>query len=132
MKGIWKKADLVLLALLAVLLTGAQWYVLRSYGTETEPRSVVVTVDNQEIARYELTGPEREIHSIETAYGINVLVLEDGQAWIEEADCGDKTCVHMGTIERAGQLLVCAPHHMIVSVEGGEETGTQKIDGMTR
>lgn len=52
--------------------------------------------------------------------GTNLLVIQDGEAWIEEASCPDGLCVHMGRIHRDGQSVVCLPNQVVVEVVAGD------------
>lgn len=79
----------------------------------------VVLVDGEETARY----PLAENGSFPLNGGTNTLVIEDGFAWITDSDCPDKICEHMGKIHMNGQLIVCLPNGVIVTVEGGEDSG---------
>lgn len=55
-------------------------------------------------ARYSLNG------------GTNVLVIKDGYAYIEEADCPDGICVRMGKISYVGESVTCLPNKVFVWV----------------
>ena len=74
----------------------------------------VVHVDTVEVARYDL--------NVDAVYelngGTNVLVIEDHKASITEADCPDKLCIHQGQIWGAGQMIVCLPNKLMVTIEG--------------
>jgi len=74
----------------------------------------VVHVDTVETARYDL--------SIDGVYelngGTNVLVIENRQAYVSEADCPDKLCVNQGRIRGSGQMIVCLPNRVTVTIEG--------------
>lgn len=50
--------------------------------------------------------------------GTNHLVIKDGEAWISEADCPNHDCVKKGKISRNGEMLVCIPHRLTVSILG--------------
>ncbi len=109
-----KKTDSILILAL-LLLAGLLALLLR--GRENPAGgSVVVTVDQEEYGRYDLTR-DQEIE-IRTARGTNVLVIEGGQACIREADCPDRYCVRQGSISRQGESLICLPHRLVVEVEG--------------
>ena len=56
--------------------------------------------------------------------GTNTLVIEDGAAFIEEADCPDKLCIHQGRISREGMELVCMPNRVVVRIAGKDENET--------
>ena len=49
--------------------------------------------------------------------GQNHLVIQDGCARIEEADCPDKLCVKQGTVSESGESLVCLPNRVVVAVK---------------
>ena len=53
--------------------------------------------------------------------GMNLLVIENGEAYIKEASCPDGLCIHMGRISTAGQSVVCLPNRVVVSIDGGED-----------
>ena len=51
----------------------------------------------------------------------NTLVIENGAAQVTAADCPDQVCVRHGAIQYAGESIVCLPHKLVVSVEGGAQ-----------
>lgn len=74
-----------------------------------------------------VAGGERQRYSLEqnadveisgTNGGVNRLHIEEGQAWITEASCPDKVCVHMGKISQPGQTIVCLPNQVVIEVVG--------------
>ncbi len=58
----------------------------------------------------------------------NLLIIEDGTARVERADCPDQVCVRQGAVRYNGESIVCLPHKLIVSIEGG---GSNGVDGST-
>ena len=50
--------------------------------------------------------------------GHNHLVIENGEAWISEASCPDKICIHQGKISRDGEIIVCLPNRITVRISG--------------
>ncbi len=60
--------------------------------------------------------------------GTNTLVIENGEAWVSEAQCPDKICMGMGKISKDGEFIACLPNEVIIVVEGGEES---PVDGRT-
>ena len=109
------RMDLLLIA--ALLLLTAVLYL--AFGrTKDTGAEVVVRVEGEVTARYPLSrNGEYALN-----YGSNILVVEDGCAWIREADCPDQICVLLGKINQSGQIIVCLPNRLIVSIEGGEQT----------
>lgn len=53
--------------------------------------------------------------------GTNTLIIEDGGAYISDATCPDKVCIHQGKVNRSGEMIVCLPNQMIAKIVGEEE-----------
>ncbi|MBQ6848984.1 MAG: NusG domain II-containing protein [Clostridia bacterium] len=106
-----RRNDVIFIAILlaAAMLLGVGMYVLRSEGD-----SVTVTVDGHLYGTYPLS--EDTTVDIRTAYGYNRLVIRDGQAKMEDADCPDGICAAHVAISRMGQSIVCLPHKVVVTV----------------
>ena len=115
------KRDLLLVGvlLLAALLLFAVTRLNRTGGAEA-----VVTVDGTEIGRYPLDRPG----TFPLNGGSNILTIENGEAWVSEANCPDKICMGMGKISRNGEFIACLPNRLLVVVEGGKQA---KVDGKT-
>ena len=111
-----RKHDL-LLAVAILLLAGILYLFLRPGGSGAW---AVVTVDGEEAARYALS-EDQTVTIGDTDY--NVLVIRHGAAEIVESNCGDHTCIRMGSISREGETIVCLPHRLVVRIEGGESSG---------
>lgn len=113
------RAD-ILLIIGILLLSGAAWLALgQSRGAGGE---VVVTIDGIECARLPLSSDIQRL--FESENGQNLLIIEDGQAYIKEASCPDHICINQGRICRDGEVIVCLPNRLVVTVEGGESGET--------
>ena len=51
----------------------------------------------------------------------NTLIIEDGTAQVIEASCPDQICVRQGGIRYAGESIVCLPHKLVITIEGGAQ-----------
>lgn len=108
-----KKRDIIL-ALMMILLGIAGYGVIRL--GQKKGSQVVIYVDQKEISRYDLdTDITKEIP---TAKGTNTLVIENGMAYVTDADCPDQVCIRMGKISKTGENIVCLPHKLVIQVEG--------------
>ena len=116
------KRDLILIGIL--LLTALILFLLFKDKQRNEPDAVaVVTVDGTEIARYPLSRDGTFVLN----EGSNTLVIENGEAWVSEANCPDKLCMGFGKISKNGEIIVCLPNRLIVMIEGGEASGIDAI-----
>ena len=114
--------DLILILAL-LILAGAFWLLVSSRGAKDG--FVVVRVDGVETERHALT----ENGTYPLNGGTNVLVIRDGAAWMEEADCPDKICISQGRISREGQAIICLPNRVTVTVVGGSQPGVDIVVG---
>ena len=81
--------------------------------------SVTVSVDGSAIATYPLAVDRRV--TIAGVGGENLLVIENGCARIENADCPDHLCEDMPSISHVGETIVCLPHRVVLRVIGAED-----------
>lgn len=113
--------DLMLIGGVLILAAVLLVFVLNRRG-EADPSGgacAVVIIDGEEAARY----PMSKNGNFPLNGGTNTLVIENGYAWMTDSECPDKICEHMGKIHMNGQLIVCLPNGVIVTVEGGEDSG---------
>lgn len=75
---------------------------------------VIVKVENQEVGRYSL----KKNGVYELNGGTNILVIENGFAYLSDANCPDKLCVKQGKIHYSGQCITCLPNRLTVTVYG--------------
>lgn len=73
---------------------------------------VEVELDGEVMAKYSLA--QNGEYSLNG--GSNILVIENGEAYLSYADCPDKTCVRTGRIRYAGQSIICLPNRLSVTV----------------
>lgn len=96
----------------------------------------LVTVDGEEVASYSLNKNGRyEITGVDG--GKNTLVIEDGQAYISQADCPDELCVKTGRVQYDGETIVCLPHKVVVTIKSKEkatvtESSDDEIDAVAK
>ncbi len=57
---------------------------------------------------------DREIRIPSADGGYNLIVIENGEICISEADCPDQTCVRMGKLKSDYLPIVCLPHRLTV------------------
>ena len=65
--------------------------------------------------------------------GTNVLVIEDGTARIDKADCPDGLCCKTGKVSRSGQSIICLPHKLTVEITGeARKDASSDVDIMVK
>lgn len=110
-----RKNDLILAAVL-LILGGA--LALFLFATRRTGGTVRVQVDG--CTEMELPLDEdTQILLGEGGEFTNLLVIEGGAARVAEANCPDQICVNHRAIRYEGESIVCLPHRLVVSIEGG-------------
>lgn len=107
------KSDLIFLAVL--LLLGLVLLVV-TLLFRSEGSFVSVEIDGAKVMELGL----HESGEYELIGGKNVLVIENGEAYMKHADCPDHRCIKMGHVKYKGQRIVCLPNKVTVAVGGGE------------
>ncbi len=99
------------MVILISLFLAGMIYLPHSTGAQA-----VVSLAGEEIAVFPLDKDTEYLIESKDG-GRNLLVIEDGCAYVKEADCPGKDCVNMGKIKQGGQMIACLPHEVIIYVE---------------
>ncbi len=118
------KNDLFLIAALLVLGGALALFLLL---TRQGGGTVRVQVDGETVMELPLH-QDAELVLGEDGH-TNTLVIENGTARVIEADCPDQVCVRQGAVQYAGESIVCLPHRLIVTIEGGVGNSIDGVAG---
>ena len=110
-----KKRDIILIA--SILMIAIALFLFMEM-TKKEGAGVTVKVDGVKVAEYSLA----KDGTYPLNGGTNILVIEDGRAYLSDANCPDKLCVHQGKISMTGETITCLPNKLTVTVFGTEES----------
>ena len=105
----------VLLSLVLIIFSNS---LFKTDGRKT----VIIDVDGEIYAKYDLDG-EKEAKSLEinTKYGYNNVVIENGSVFVTDASCPDALEVKEGGISETGEMLVCLPNRVVIRIAGESE-----------
>ena len=123
-RGVSTKVWLILIGLLlAAGLVG----MLFVQGSRQTGSQVVITWNGEVNKRLPLTEDQTLIYEGETG-GYNVVTIEDGVVFMEEANCPDQVCVNHGPTDQTGTPIVCLPNELVVEVKTpGEESQLEGV-----
>jgi hypothetical protein len=77
---------------------------------------VAVVSINGEIYKTLSLDADQQI-TISTDYGYNIMQIKNSKATIIEANCPDKICVHTKAASDIGDVIVCIPHRLVITIE---------------
>ena len=110
-----KKKDIIIIAL--ALLAALALYLVSQVSLGAEASVVVVTVDGKEVLRKPLA-MENRYEIAQDDGSLNVIRVEDGAVFMEEANCRDGLCIRQGKMRNGAKTIVCLPHKVVVQLEG--------------
>ena len=113
-----KKADILLIAAVLLIAGIAVIFMLM----QKNGNKVIVDIDG-DINEYSLSD-NREIVLNNNDGGYNLLVIDDGNAYIKEADCPNQICVRHKPIYKNGETIICVPNKISVTVVSNIEKET--------
>ena len=108
----------ILSLVIAVSLLGLGFLLFRGEGD-----TVSVAVDGEPFGVYPLSVDRTvEIRTGEQSEQRNLLIIQDGKAYVSEASCPDGICAAHRPISRRGESIVCLPHRVVITVRTAAHT----------
>ena len=114
------KRRLFALTLALLLVSGGLW--LYSLLSRNAGGWAVAEIDGRPAARISLQ--EDTTLVLGEDGHTNTIVVKDGGVSVVSASCPDKVCVKQGEIRYEGQVIVCLPNRLIISIEGPQAPET--------
>ena len=111
--GLIKRKDFILFIILMVVCAGIFFCM---FFLKREGNRVIVQQNGEKIM--ELSLEDDGTYVIEEGEFVNELVIEEGVAYMKNANCKDLVCVHHGPISKVNETITCLPHKLIVYVAG--------------
>ena len=115
-----KKKDIIIIAL--ALLAALALYLVSQISLGAKASVVVVTVDGREVLRKPLA-MENRYDIAQDDGSLNVIRVEDGAVFMEEANCRDGLCIRQGKMRNGAKTIVCLPHKVVVQLKGDAPAG---------
>lgn len=119
-----KKKDMVL-GIGIVVIALIMLLIVQMTRTE-EGNRIQITLDGKVYGTYSL-GKNRVIEVKDGSF-YNKIRIEDGKAYMEEANCPDGYCEEQGKISGRTQTIVCLPHKLVVEVLEADSSGIVNED----
>jgi hypothetical protein len=113
-----KKWDYIVASFAVMCLVGS-FFLSAAVLIETDGVPMVQIFSDQRLVyEKEFTPTLKDAIRVESEWGYNQVVIDNGDIYIHDADCSDKTCTKNWHIKRIGQYIFCLPHRLIVEVKG--------------
>lgn len=116
-----KKGDVIIILMVALgVVLGAAYTLFR--GSDDLNKTIVITQDHKVIHQIKISPQYKKTLMIQWGDYSNEVHIENGQVWIEDANCNNQVCVYEKAISRVGQSIVCLPHKLIIEIKGRQSS----------
>ncbi|MDE6364484.1 MAG: NusG domain II-containing protein [Lachnospiraceae bacterium] len=112
------KKDLIVM--IAAVIAIAVSAIAASFYQKNEGDTIRITIDGVLYGEYSLA--KNQTVTMDEKLGHNKLVIEDGSAYMAEADCADKYCMAYKPISKSGETIICLPHRLVAEVTGDKDS----------
>jgi hypothetical protein len=122
-KNILNKSDLILigLILIASLVIYVLFYRGIITGSATGPRVAVVTYQNKEVMRLDMS--VNRTYRLQAKMGEVVIEVSDDAVRVEKETSPYHLCSLQGWVSSSGTPIICLPNELIVEIENGTDEG---------
>lgn len=120
-----KKQNIIFIIILTVV-SFVMLFFLMMGKKRPEGDKVLIYVDDALVQEVSLTTEDEIL--IHGNPGDNVLVIQDGKAYMKEASCENHVCIRQGKISKKGETIICLPNQIFVEVS----SKNQEMDAVAR
>lgn len=103
-------ADIIIVVIIICTALAGVIFITSSTGSGEK---VQISVKGEVYKTVSLKSDEKQEIKINDT---NVLVIENGSAYMQSAECDDKVCVNKGAISLEGESIVCLPNEVVVEI----------------
>lgn len=117
-------ALIILLVLAAAGVMSAAFAFDRPDG-EGDRYAVVISPDGRKEVPLDIAG----VFTVNGEGHTLTVAVESGSVYVLDSDCPDRICVSSGRISEPGEMIVCLPAKIMITVETEADAGSVRADG---
>ena len=113
-----KKGDIIVVA--SLLLISLTWLAILFLRGNSGARGLEVEISRDGLPLYTITleDGEQELR-LENGPDFNLLQIGPQGVRMLDANCHNRDCVNTGLQDRAGEIIACLPHRLLIRLKGG-------------
>lgn len=112
--------DILLLVLLILVGVSAYFFKEQSIRKAAFSSVALINVNGETLYRIDLN--KDDTFSLDTEFGYNMVTVKDGKIMVSKADCPDQICVNHAPISKKGEVIICLPHKLEITIIESEES----------
>ena len=106
---------------IASLLLGVLVFACVLFFSAEKGNTVRVTVDGRLFGEYSLL--ENTTVEIVNGDGYNLLIIQDGKAYVDTASCPDGICSSHRPVSHNGESIICLPNKVVIEIHTVTNSG---------
>ena len=120
----------IAIAVIAAVLVGSFVVVGMMLGGGSDGELVAMVHDSDGNV-YEMPLDTDDTLEVTTDLGTNVVVVQDGEVYMDDADCDGHDCMRQGSISVPSRQIICLPHKLWIEVvRSGESGGSMDVEAV--
>lgn len=126
-----KKGDIIVIGFL-LMFSLAFSFIITKITSQAKGNILRIKQDSKIIKEVALDKDQE--FKVEYLGHYNIIKIKDGKAFVSDADCSDKICIHMYPIHNVGETIICLPHRLFLEVYSKDKKagGDDQIDKVVR
>ncbi|MBM0045928.1 NusG domain II-containing protein [Anaerococcus sp. mt242] len=122
-----KKGDIII-SLGLLVLSMLMAFGISNMNTKSGGQILRIEKDSKLYGEFPLN-VDREIVIDDDAH-YNKVIIKDGKAYMQEANCRDQICTHMQEISINGETIICLPNRVFLEVidTSNQDDGIDKVN----
>lgn len=119
-----------IIIILVILGALASYFYFHLQAAPAEEMVARIEVNNRLYKRINLKDVEEpyQIKISQEGGRYNIIRVEQGRIRMSDANCPNKLGVQVGWLSRPGEMAVCLPHRVVITIEAGERE--PEVDGV--
>lgn len=125
-----KKGDYVTIIMIIFSAVFIFFLTTNKFIKDSDNKDVLITIDGEFYAKEKLNDKVYKEFEIDSKYGKNEVIIQNGFVHIHESDCKDNICIKKGKISKIGDSIICLPNRLIVKIVS--DTEANELDSVVR
>lgn len=113
-----KKRDIIIIFIAIVVAIGS-WIII-DQSNQSQQQKLIITIAGDVVKEIPLSQDTNDSFRVQSGDEWNDVVITNGVVDVVDANCSTHVCVKTKEAKKAGDIIVCLPHKMIIEIKPSE------------
>lgn len=110
--------DAVAVAAVLLLAAACVWASSALLSSNGDGRVAVIKIDGETVETIDLNALSQPLYITPDVPYACVIAAENGRICVRSSECHSNDCVNTGWISQPGQVIICLPNRLVITVSG--------------